>query len=443
MVRIEASYWVKPAKETPKRLMCLSDVDQVRSITHAATVYFYEKPGEFANAVDVLRDSLSKALVTFYPLAGRLRLISGGRFELDCNSKGARLLVAKSEAKIQDFGDFLPTPEIRSLIPPANYYTPIHEIPLLLVQLTKFSCGGICLGLGISNILVDGQSGLNFVTEWAKVARGEKSNNPPLLDRRILQAKEPFSVPSFEHTEFSPPRLIGQPDDLEERKKDTTVAMLELNQEEIEKLKRKANEGRTSGDTSRPYSRYEAVAGHIWRCASKARGHMSQQPTRLCTIVGFRNRMDPPLPENYFGNAIIRAAATTTSGELLSKPLHYATSKIRESIERVTDEYVRSSLVFARDQPDVSRYRNCHTVGSTEGTFYGNPSVEITTWARLPIHGTDFGWGNEIHMGSGSIGHDGLTIIRPGHDEDGSFVVTLRLQVAHMGAFKNYFYEDI
>lgn len=95
---------------------------------------------------------------------------SRGCLELDCNSLGAQLLVAESEAKIKDFGDFTLSSQIRALIPPIDYNGPIDQLPLLFVQLTKLGCGGISLGLGISHIMVDGASTLHFVTEWAKIA---------------------------------------------------------------------------------------------------------------------------------------------------------------------------------------------------------------------------------------------------------------------------------
>ncbi|XP_059637692.1 hydroxycinnamoyl-CoA:piscidic acid hydroxycinnamoyltransferase-like [Cornus florida] len=448
MVSLKGSYIVKPAEQTPNGVMCLSDCDQYKAITHAPTVYFYRPTPKFddkAPPIDILRDSLSKILVLFYPLAGRLHWISGGgRLELNCNSMGALLLEAESEAKIDDFGDFSPTPQMKALIPSADYNLPIHELPLVLVQLTKFSCGGISIGMGISHIMVDGPSAFHFVGQWAKIARGEQSDDPPFLDRSVLLAKEFSAPPSFDRVEFNPhPLLIGHSNNLEERKKETSEAMLKLSKDQIDKLKNRANEGQSSDKNGRRYSRYEAVAGHMWKCACRARKLESQQQTRLDVAVDLRNRLEPPLPKLYFGNAVTRAAALAISGEIVSKPLCYASNKIREAIDKMSDEYLRSYLAFVRSQEDLSRYRNFHTVGCTQGAFYGNPNLEITSWATLPVYGADFGWGKEIHMGPGAMGYDGKSFILPGHDEDGSFIIPLRLQVAHMDAFRKFFYEDI
>ncbi|RVW96135.1 Spermidine hydroxycinnamoyl transferase [Vitis vinifera] len=415
MGKVVATYTVRPARETPGGYRCVSDSDQVRALTHAPTFYFYPPVNvSLESATEILRHSLSEALVIFYPLAGRLHWIGGGRLELDCNALGALLIAVESEGKVDDYGDFRPTPEIRALIPSVDYNKPIDELPLLLVQLTKFSCGSMSLGLGISHTIADGLSALHFISEWAKIARGEQANSPPFLDRSVLLAPEHLTAPVFDHPEFGPqPLLIGKQDNMEERKRETTTLM------------------------------YEAIAGHIWRSACKARQHESQQPTLLSIIVDARNRMEPPLPPRYFGNGTFRVTAETTSGELVSNSLGFASGKARQAIEKATHEYLQSSLVYVKCQEDVTNFRNFHTVGCAKGAFYGNPNLEITSWARLPIYGADFGWGQEIYMGPGGIGYDGKVFVFPGQGQDGSFVVALRLQVRHVDAFQKFFYEDI
>nr|DAD27488.1 TPA_asm: hypothetical protein HUJ06_028956 [Nelumbo nucifera] len=446
MLSIKSSYTVKPASPTPNCRLWLSDSDQLEPYTHAPTIYFYRSPIGVSpsSAVETMRSSLSQALVQFYPLAGRLQWIDGTRLELDCNAMGVELLEAESENRIDDFGDFRPTPEIRQLIPRVDYGLPINEIPLLLVQLTSFPCGGISIGVAISHSVVDGKSAINFIGAWTKIARGEKPDpTPPFLDRTVLQASGPVVAPRFDHVEFdSLPHLIGRPDDKEERAKETTVEMFKLTKEQVEKLKSKANEGRTK-DSGRAYTRYEAIAGHVWRCACKARAHEREQLTKVRIIVDCRNRLNPPLPQGYFGNAIVPTIATARSGDLMDQPLGYAAGKIREAVVKMTDEYVRSAIDFLRSQPDLMRFRTSfHSVGCSEGGFFGNPNLTITSWLGLAIYEGDFGWGRPIYMGPGLIASDGKCSVLSG-GEDGSLAIPLGLQVAHVDAFKELFYEDI
>ncbi|KAL6331418.1 hypothetical protein AAG906_011356 [Vitis piasezkii] len=393
MVKLMATYTVRPAKETPGGYRCLSDCDQVKPVNHIPIIYFYPPVNvSLESATEILRHSLSEALVIFYPLAGRLHWIGGGR---------------------------LSSPKPKSMTLETSDQPKRSKLSSLQWITTNQSMNYHCF------------CALPFIQGWAKIARGEQPNSPPFLDRSILLAPENLTAPVFDHPEYSTqPLLIGKQDNMEERRESATL-MLKLSKDQVEKLKDKTNKDRSASNNKRPYTRYEAVAGHIWRSACKARQHESLQPTTLSIIVDARNRMEPPLPPRYFGNATFRVTAESTSGELVSKPLDYASGKARQAIEKATHEYLQSSLV------------NFHTVGCTKGAFYGNPNLDITSWARLPIYGADFGWGQEIYMGPGAIGYDGKVFVFPSRGQDGSFHVVLRLQVRHIDAFQKFFYEDI
>ncbi|KAJ6731759.1 TRICHOTHECENE 3-O-ACETYLTRANSFERASE [Salix purpurea] len=436
VVTIKNSHVVKPAKPTRTGRVSLSEWDQIGTITHVPTIYFYKPPQTQSNAIiNNLKDSLSHALVVGASSLNAMPwALHSSRLSLNPSSK--------------IFGDFLPSPEYQNLIPNVDYAVPLHELPLLLVQLTIFQCGGISLGLTISHAVVDGKSALQFMSEWARISRGEPSGMLPFLDRKIMRAGDPPSAPpQFDHAEFGlPPLLLGKLNSTEERKKKTTIAMLRLTKNQVEKLKSMANEGRSSTDTSstvRGYTRYETLTGHVWRSVCKARRHKPEQPTALAVCVDSRRRVQPPLPDGYFGNASLDVIAVSHAGELLSKPLGYAASKIREAIETVTDAYVRSATDFLKNQPDLTRFQDIHALRGAEGPFYGNPNIAVVSWLTLPIYGLDFGWGEEIYMGPGTHDFDGDSLLLPSPNEEGSVILAICLQAAHMEAFKQCFYEDI
>ncbi|KAK3219166.1 hypothetical protein Dsin_013136 [Dipteronia sinensis] len=450
VVSYKTSYTVKPAEPTWTGSLSLSEWDQIGSITHVPTLYFYQPSQKLLidTVITTLKDSLSRALVHFYPLAGRLRWIGHGRLELVCNAAGVQFIEAVSQSKLYSFGEFSQSPEYDFLIPTVDYTIPIQELPLLIVQVTKFQCGGISLGFTISHVVADGQSALHFLSEWARLARGEALAVSPFIDRKLLRAGDPpvLAHPILDHTEFNshPPHLIGQTNNIEERKKKTTVAMLKLTKSQVDKLKNMATN--KSLNTGRPYSRYETIAGHIWQCACKARDHNAEQPTALGVCVDSRSRLQPPLPPGYFGNTTLDVIAVSSSGELISKPLGYAASKIRKAIMTVNDEYLRSGIEFLKSQADLTKFQDLHALGGDDGPFYGNPNIQVVSWLTLPIYGLDFGWGREVHMGLAAHDfNDGDSLILLSHDdhEDGSLVVALCLQISHMEAFKNYFYQDI
>ncbi|XP_075475575.1 spermidine hydroxycinnamoyl transferase-like [Primulina tabacum] len=448
-VVLNNSCLVQPAEPTWNGLMPLTEFDQTGVLAHIPILYFYRPSGTWLTQKDTifttLRTSLSRILVHFYPLAGRLRWLDGAHLVLECNGKGVQLVEAETDADLDILGDFTASPHFHHLIHPINYKAPIEEIPLVIVQLTKFRCGGIALNYSISHAVADGQSALHFIFEWANLARGDSLGNAPFLDRKLLRAGDPPSAqPCYEHEQFDPPPLlIGQPSCENERKKETTVAMLKVTKIQVEMLKNEANRTRPFNDGDRVFTRYEAIAAHIWRCACRARGHRYEQPTGLAICLDIRNRVQPPLPQNYFGNAIVDVVASGCSGDLVTRPSGYAASRIREAINRVSSEFVYSTLDHLKNLKDFSRFQDIHAMKTNQGPFYGNPNLAVISWMALPLYGLDFGWGKEIFMGPGTHDCDGDSLILPGPDGDGSMVVALCLQADFMEDFKKFFYEYI
>lgn len=138
-ITVKESTLVAPAEETPSCTLWNSNVDLVVPSMHTPSVYFYRPTGE-ENFFDpaVLREALKRALVPFYPMAGRLKRDEDGRIEIDCNGAGVLFVVAETTAKIDDFGDFAPTLELRKLIPAVDYSSGIASYPLLVLQVTVF-----------------------------------------------------------------------------------------------------------------------------------------------------------------------------------------------------------------------------------------------------------------------------------------------------------------
>jgi shikimate O-hydroxycinnamoyltransferase len=61
---------------------------------------------------------MAKALVAFYPLAGRLGFDNDGRLEISCNGEGVRFVVARSSLVAEDFDFSKPSLELRRVFVP-------------------------------------------------------------------------------------------------------------------------------------------------------------------------------------------------------------------------------------------------------------------------------------------------------------------------------------
>lgn len=145
-ISIKSNSIVIPSEPTPSGILHLSESDQAAQWTNTPVIHIY-KPNNniIPSSFKKTKNALSRALVHFYPLAGRLHWKEGGQLELDCNAMGVPVLEAYADAKLDELGDFAPTGVVEDLVPKIDYTTPIEEWPLLVAQLARFSCGGIVL----------------------------------------------------------------------------------------------------------------------------------------------------------------------------------------------------------------------------------------------------------------------------------------------------------
>ncbi|KAF4398928.1 hypothetical protein G4B88_023522 [Cannabis sativa] len=230
---------VTPAQSTWKGNQSLSEWDQIGCTTYTSSIYFYAPTTlPFQTITQTIIDSLSHTLPHFYPLAGRLRSLNNGRFQLECNGNGVVFVAAELNADLSYFEKdyFTPTLESDRLLPYVNESLPIHELPLLLVQLTKFSCGGLSLGVTASHVLIDGLSAANFMTEWARIARGLPLQKAPFFDKKAFGVGDccGSNPQRFDHSnDFgNMPFLLKQPNAEELKKMKTTMFTLKLTKEQ-------------------------------------------------------------------------------------------------------------------------------------------------------------------------------------------------------------------
>ncbi|KAF5806945.1 putative quinate O-hydroxycinnamoyltransferase [Helianthus annuus] len=429
-IMVRESTMVIPAEESPNINLWNSNLDLTVPNVHTPTVYFYRRPNGVANFFDtkLMKDTLSRALVPFYPMGGRFKVDENGRIEIDCRGQGVLFVEADSDGVIDDLGDFAPTPKGEKLIPAVDYSRGIESYPLLVLQVTFFKCGGVSLGVGMHHFLCDGISASHFMNTWADMARGLDLIMPPFIDRTLLRARDP-PQPIYDHIEYHLGRSMKL--SLEAQPHETVVSIFKLTQDQLIVLKAKSME---DGNPIN-YSTFEIVSSHVWKCVCRARCLPDDQETKLYFVIDGRARLEPALPPGYFGNVIFSINATSVAGEIVSNPSWYAASLIHEAVVKRTNDYLKSIIDYLEFQPDL-----LSLVGDTVET-YKSSNLAITTWARLPFHDVDFGWGRPIFMGPGGVNVEGIATMLPSPINDGSLSIVITLQVDQMKLFKKFLYD--
>ncbi|KAL7607454.1 hypothetical protein Lser_V15G17449 [Lactuca serriola] len=416
VTRIGEPTLVKPSEETERGLYFLSNLDQNIAVI-VRTIYCFkseEKGNEMA--AEVIKDALSKVLVHYYPAAGRLTISSEGKLIVNCTNEGAVFVEAEANCDIKELGDHTkPDPiTLGKLV----YDTPgaknILDIPPVVVQVTKFKCGGFVVGLGMNHNLFDGIAAMEFVSSWSRTARGLPLKVKPFLDRTILNARNP-PVVEFSHNEFEEIEDISNTADL--YKEEISYRSFCFSPEDLKNLKIKA----TADGGVQSCTTFEALSAFVWKARTESLKMKPDQKTKLLFAVDGRSRFEPNLPEGYCGNGIVLTNSICTAGEQVGNPLSFTVKLVHDSVKMVTDDYMRSAI----DYFEVTRARP--SLSST---------LLITTWSKLSFHANDFGWGEPLMSGPVALPEKEVILFLSHGEERKSVNVLLGLPVSAMNTFE-------
>lgn len=119
-VQVMESSLVAPREATPTTELWLSPFDlALANRGHTPLVYLYRSGAASSFDVARIKEGMAKALVAFYPLAGRLGTNDDdGRAQISCNGEGALFVVARSCLKSEDLDFSKPSPELRRMFVP-------------------------------------------------------------------------------------------------------------------------------------------------------------------------------------------------------------------------------------------------------------------------------------------------------------------------------------
>ncbi|KAL5572711.1 hypothetical protein UlMin_022308 [Ulmus minor] len=385
---------VKPAGPIPVSLdqtLYLSNLDNMIGCrVFTPTIYFYTSSGQ-KPVITTLRDALARILVPYYPLSGRLRETKNGKLEVFFGEEqGALMVEAHSELALADLGVHagvvsVPNPGWTPLIfrfPNEEPYK-ILDMPLLIVQLTLFSCGGFSIGLRLCHCICDGIGAMQFISAWAATAKeGRLVTNPkPCWDREIFRPRDPPMV-KFPHNEFMK---------IEDGSTLTTSLWEGKLVQKCYRISRHFQDWLKTlaqSDEISLCSTFDAMAAHIWRCWVKA---LDVKPLdyelRLTFSVNARPKLqNPPLKEGFYGNVVVVACVKSTVSELIHRHLPETTRLVREARQGVSEEYLRSTA----DYVEVDMPRRLEFGGK----------LTITQWTRFSLYDSgDFGWGKPAYAG--------------------------------------------
>lgn len=411
---------VPPSSATPHETLRLSVIDRVAGLRHLVRslhVFDARRGGaEGRSPAKTLREALGKALVDYYPLAGRFvveeeEAAGGGEVVVACAAEGAWFVEAAAACALEEVRHLdhpLLIPE-DELLPEAPPNVDPLDVPLMM-QVTEFTCGGFVVGLISVHTIADGLGAGQFVNAVADYARGlPRPRVTPVWARDAIPNPPKLSPPS------PPPRL--EPLDLR-------YFTADLSPDLIAKVKSRFFES-----TGQRCSAFDVCVARTWQARTRAlRLADAGRPVHVSFFASTRHLLPRTAAGGFYGNCFYTVRATRPAGEV-------AGADAVEVVRAVRDAKARLAADFAR-----------WAAGGFDGD--GDPyeltftydSLFVSDWTRLGFLEADYGWGPPAHVLPFAY-HPFMAVAvigAPPAPKAGARVMTMCVQEQHLHEFKQH-----
>ncbi|KAK6156109.1 hypothetical protein DH2020_010357 [Rehmannia glutinosa] len=298
-VHVKEAFFITPSQPTPNHTLQLSALDSqlfVRFTFEYLLVYEPRHVFDRAAIKNNVKSALGRALVPYYPLAGRVRARADGLgLEVVCRAQGAVFIDAVSDCTVSEFEE---GPKRRDQW---RKFLSLHVVdvlkggPPLVVQLTWLSDGGATLAVGFNHCMCDGIGSGEFLNLFAELAMGNRGlaelKSKPVWSRHLLDwtgHTNPLGHPEFR----SVPDLCGFISRYARER--LTPTCIPFDEKQLNELKKSTKFTSTS---------FEVLSAHVWRSWARALKLPSNQIVKLIFSVNIRDRVEP---------ALYRAGTTAT-----------------------------------------------------------------------------------------------------------------------------------
>ncbi|RZC91270.1 hypothetical protein C5167_027330 [Papaver somniferum] len=242
-----------------------------------------------------LKTSLALTLDHFFPLAGRLAVrkhnklnvnvneIATSSVYIDCNSTGAEFIHA-----------------IADNITISNILDPV-----------------------VNRSVCDGTSLWHFMNSWSEISRESSTTTPGFSSSRHISGL-PFLTRWFPESMGIPIQL---PFSIDSKSfKETYISATTATKKTTTKI-----------------SSLQALLAHFWVAITGARCLDQDDETSYLLVVSYRDRLNPPVCQEYFGNLCAPALVTVKVGDLLERGIGWGAVLLNQVIMSHNHKAIRSS----------------------------------------------------------------------------------------------------
>ncbi|PON46191.1 Transferase [Parasponia andersonii] len=421
-------------------------------------LFFYslsESKASFFNSVlPKLKHSLSLTLQYFLPLAGSLTWPQDSPKPILLYTPGDAVSVAIAESDA-DFDLLAGNHAVEASV--SRSLAPLLQVSktgasVIALQITVFPNSGFCIGVTTHHAVLDGKSTTMFLKSWAYLCK----ENPPLLqeltplyDRTVI--KDPSGVdmlylnmwlrnPGTTSSDLRNSPNVFEISQSSDVLSDLIRATFELSRSDINQLRQRVSSSWDKPSLSpKPklhLSTFVLTFAYMLDCIIKATdGDETKRKVYVGFTADFRNRLDPPVPENYFGNCVGTCVNFEELREKLPRREEDSFTALVAMISSMVKELEKNIDVKREAEELVSKFTSM-----VSEKVYG---VGVAGSPRFGVYSTDFGWGRPKKVDIVSIEKTGAISMAESRDGSSGVEVGLALKKHQMDLFASLFHKGL
>lgn len=369
-------------------------INLVMKLHYLKGVYYFKSHEAFEGmTIMFIKETMFKWLNQFYVVCGRFRRSESGRPYIKCNDCGVRLTEAQCAKTIDEWLEMIKDDNDDYLKKMLIFSQPIGPqlafSPNVFLQLTKFKCGGLSVGLSWAHVLGDVYFASEFINMWGKIMGGQDQETPP----NLAQYRKIETSPYPKNLGENPLSLkwvdpVGDNWIVTSNNKMDTFSF-HVSATQLSQLQYKIS-GPKNSDRVPPF---ESLCAVIWHCVAKVR---TRPEPKVVTIVKY----DPKCKKKkgiFNDNQVI----SIVKGEfsiIESDLKELATLVMNKAVDE--GEKIEETLESENGLSDVIMYgANLTFVDLEEATFY-----DMKLKGQNPVH---------VSYSVDGVGGEGVVLVLP------------------------------
>jgi shikimate O-hydroxycinnamoyltransferase len=375
-----------------------------------SVVFLYRKSFD----CNALVNSLKKVLTDFPFFAGTLKKINDN-LHIDCNNQGVLFSVIKEDCTVNQILDKLPTIKKEKLVNIINPKKVISsQSPLMNINLTYFSCGGMALGICWHHSIGDMHTFMQLMKAWSSSANNQEYVLPLVIKERDKYLQENLEENGNSNSAvrcLNEKELLGLAFYVLFRARNKIRLRFYFSENELNNMKQKFSE-----NSDKNLSRNDVLCAHLFSIILELDEYSKER--LLSVAINYRSKMK--LPENVSGNFV--------SSINISADRRVKASQLAESIRASVDNFGQLHMNFFSTKKYIEENGGISKIDRfiDKGIDPLKRTLLITSWVNFGTYDIIFGESKPFYFSSfGDYPFPWLSSITEGFSNDGLFYSAL------------------